>query len=107
MVYLFVGAKYLRYFTPKFQQTVSVYAKVILVIRMKLTFGEKLRNLRESMNLTQDALGEKLHMTQRKISYLERNKYEPSLDDIREICMFFRLSADYFLDLPKEISHNE
>ncbi len=67
---------------------------------MKLTFGEKLKNLRESMNLTQTELGAKLHMTQRKISYLERDKYEPSMDDIRAICIFFRISADYFFDLP-------
>ncbi len=73
---------------------------------MKLTFGEKLRNLREGMDLTQTELGEKLHMTQRKISYLEQNRYEPSLDDMREICIFFQLSADYFLDLPRENFHN-
>lgn len=70
--------------------------------KIKLTFGEKLRNLREGMDLTQTELGEKLHMTQRKISYLEQNRYEPSLDDMREICIFFQLSADYFLDLSEE-----
>lgn len=67
---------------------------------MNLTFGEKVRNLREDMDLSQGALGEKINMTQRKISYIEKNKYEPSLGDIREICLFFNVSADYLLDLP-------
>ncbi len=56
---------------------------------MELSFGEKLRNLREDQDLTQGELGEKLNMTQRKISYMENNKYEPSMNDIREICLFF------------------
>ena len=67
---------------------------------MKITFGEKIRNLREDMDLSQGALGEKINMTQRKISYIEKNKYEPSLRDIKEICLFFKVSADYLLDLP-------
>lgn len=67
---------------------------------MNISFGEKIRNLREDMDLTQSALGEKLNMTQRKISYIEKNKYEPSIGDIREICLFFKVSADYLLNLP-------
>jgi len=66
---------------------------------MNISFGEKIRNLREDMDLTQSALGEKLNMTQRKISYIEKNKYEPSIENIREICLFFTVSADYLLDL--------
>jgi transcriptional regulator with XRE-family HTH domain len=66
---------------------------------MELTIGEKIRNLREDCNLTQSALGKALNMTQRKISYIEKNQYEPSIDDIREICKFFRVSADYLIGL--------
>ncbi|MBQ2897886.1 MAG: helix-turn-helix transcriptional regulator [Clostridia bacterium] len=66
---------------------------------MELTVGEKVRNLREDKNLTQLQLGEQLNMTQRKISYIERGKYEPSIGDIVEICRFFNVSADYLLGL--------
>ena len=66
---------------------------------MELTIGEKIRNLREDCNLTQSALGKALNMTQRKISYIEKNQYEPSIDDIREICKFFRVSADYLIGM--------
>lgn len=68
---------------------------------MRLTFGEKIKNLREDHDLTQGQLGKLINMTQRKISYIENNKYEPSIDDIRTFCLFFEVSADFLLDLPK------
>lgn len=68
---------------------------------MKLTFGEKIKNLREDRDLTQGELGALINMTQRKISYIENNKYEPSIDDIRALCLFFNVSADYLLELEK------
>jgi len=68
---------------------------------MKLTFGEKIKNLREDQDLTQGQLGKLVNMTQRKISYIENNKYEPSIDDIKAFCSFFEISADFLLDLPR------
>ncbi len=67
---------------------------------MQVTFGEKVKNLREDMDMTQSELGDKINMTQRRVSYIEKNKYEPSLEDIRVICKFFKVSSDYLLDLP-------
>lgn len=66
---------------------------------MKLSFGEKVRNLREDADLNQSQLGKALNMTQRKISYIECGKYEPSIDDIIALCKFFNVSADYLLGL--------
>lgn len=70
---------------------------------MKLTFGEKIKNLREDRDLTQSELGKQINITQRKISYIENNKYEPSIEDIRAMCLFFHISADYLLDLPEDL----
>lgn len=70
-----------------------------MVIMMNLSVGEKIRNLREDNNLTQSSLGRALNMTQRKISYIENNQFEPSIQDIIEICKFFNVSADYLLGL--------
>lgn len=67
---------------------------------MNHSFGEKVRILREKAELNQTQLGNALNMTQRKISYMECGKYEPSLEDLRAICVYFRVSADYLLDLP-------
>ena len=67
---------------------------------MTLSFGEKIRNLREDRDLNQTQLGAAVNMTQRKISYIECGKCEPSIEDIVAFCHFFRISADYLLDIP-------
>ena len=70
-----------------------------------MTFGEKLKLLREEQELNQTELGKQLNMTQRKISYLERDQYEPSLQDIQAICTHFKVSADYLLGFPKPLPY--
>lgn len=70
-----------------------------------MTFGEKIRRLREEQEISQGVLGEKLQMTQRKISYIENDKYEPSIEDIRIICHYFQVSSDYLLDLPDNLPY--
>ena len=70
---------------------------------MELTFGEKLKLLREERELNQTELGNALNMTQRKVSYLENGKYEPGMDDLRALCSYFNVSADYFLGFPKNL----
>ena len=76
-------------------------------MKMNLTFGEKIKNLREDANLNQTRLGEAVNMTQRKISYIERNKYEPSIEDIIALCNFFEVSADYLLGIKKGLKYPE
>ena len=72
---------------------------------MQMTFGEKLRLLREERELNQTELGRELGMTQRKVSYLENDRYEPGLEDIKAICQFFGVSADYLLGFPKNLPY--
>jgi len=72
---------------------------------MELTFGEKIRILREERELSQKQLGDAVHMTQRKVSYLEKDRYEPSLEDIKRLCGFFQVSADYLLGFSKPLPY--
>lgn len=72
---------------------------------MEFTFGEKIRSLREEMNINQTQLGKAVNMTQRKISYIECGKYEPSIEDITALCKFFQVSADYLLGIPKGLEY--
>ena len=72
---------------------------------MELTFGEKLRLLREEREMNQTQLGKEVNMTQRKISYLERDQYEPSIEDIKALCDYFNVSADYLLGFPKQLPY--
>ncbi|MBP3314072.1 MAG: helix-turn-helix transcriptional regulator [Oscillospiraceae bacterium] len=66
---------------------------------MTLTFGEKIRNLREDADLTQKQLGDAVQMSQRKVSYIECGRHEPDMADIVALCKFFAVSADYLLGL--------
>ena len=68
---------------------------------MEMSFGEKIRELREDMGLNQTELGKALGITQRKISYIECGKYEPSIQDIAAFCNFFKVSSDYLIGVPR------
>lgn len=70
---------------------------------LEQSFGEKIRLLRENAELNQRDLGKAVNMTQRKISYIENDRYEPSLEDIRAFCTYFHVSADYLLGFPKNL----
>lgn len=72
---------------------------------MELSFGEKIRLLREERELNQTELGLAVNMTQRKVSYIEQGKYEPSIDDIKALCVYFHVSADYLLGFPKSLPY--
>lgn len=70
---------------------------------MELSFGEKIRLLREEQELNQTELGKAVNMTQRKISYIENDKYEPGMDDIKAFCRYFNVSSDYLLGFSKNL----
>ena len=72
-----------------------------------LTFGEKIKNLRENAEINQTELGKKVNMTQRKISYIECGKCEPSIEDIISLCNYFEVSADYLLGIKKGYKYIE
>ena len=74
-------------------------------MEMELTLGEKLRLLREEKELNQTELGQAVNMTQRRVSYLENDQYEPSVEDLRALCKFFHVSADYLLGFPKNLPY--
>ena len=68
---------------------------------MELKFGEKIKAFREDLDMNQTELGKMVNMTQRKISYIECGKYEPSIEDITAFCRFFDVSADFLLGIEK------
>ncbi len=71
------------------------------------SLGSKIRSLREDADLNQTQLAKALNMTQRKISYIECDKYEPSIEDIVLICDFFEISSDYLLGIKKGYNYPE
>lgn len=61
------------------------------------TFGDRLRNLRNSRNLHQSQLGELLGLSPSAIGSYERNLREPAYKHLVQIADLFNVSVDYLL----------
>ena len=64
---------------------------------MKMSMGEKLKMFRELNQLTQDALGEKLNVSDKTISAWENGEREITLPNATSICAFFEIPESYFV----------
>ena len=59
-----------------------------------MTFGEKLKKLRNERQLTQDELAEKIFVTRTAISKWETDKGYPSIDSLKQLSNLFEVSID-------------
>ncbi|MBO8136763.1 MAG: helix-turn-helix domain-containing protein [Desulfotomaculum sp.] len=64
-----------------------------------MSFGKRLKKLREEKGLTQEELGQKLNLKKAVISKYENNRLQPSLETINYLASFFNVTADYLLGL--------
>lgn len=67
-----------------------------------MTFPEKLKELRKSRNLKQKEVAEAINLTVNAISNYEQGIREPSLTVLKDICLFFDVSADYLVGITDE-----
>ena len=63
------------------------------------TIGIKIKELRIEKGLSQRELGEKLGFSNQTISFWESGKREPSLDYVKQLADFFKVSADFLLGM--------
>jgi len=64
---------------------------------LNTTFGNRLRNLRENMNLTQLEVSIKIKCSCKVLSNYELDKREPDFETLSKLCDFFNVTADYLL----------
>ena len=64
-----------------------------------MNFGEKLRNAREDLDLSQADVAKQIPMNQSNYSKIERGMQEPSMDQLRRICLILNLDPAYLLSL--------
>lgn len=57
-----------------------------------MDLGEKIKQLRQKNKMTQNDLGKKLHTSASCISSWERNRTEPNMGQIHELCKLFGIS---------------
>ena len=65
----------------------------------KVHIGEKIRNAREDMDLSQRDIANLIPMNQSNYSKIERDVQEPSLEQLRRICQILNIDPRYLLNL--------
>ena len=64
-----------------------------------MKIGEKIRNAREDMDLSQREMANLIPMNQSNYSKIERDIQEPNLEQLRRICQILNLDPRYLLQL--------
>ena len=64
-----------------------------------MNIGEKIRNAREDMDLSQKDMASLIPMNQSNYSKIERNIQEPNLEQLRRICQILSIDPRYLLNL--------
>ena len=60
-----------------------------------MTFGEKLKTLRTSANLTQNQLAEKTHISAKSLWFYEQDERKPRKGSYEVIAEFFKVPVDF------------
>ena len=68
-----------------------------------MTFGQKLKQLREKANLKPEELAEKIQFTKSAIWSYENGKKEPTIGHLIRLSEYFNVSTDYLLCRDKPI----
>ena len=61
------------------------------------TFGERLKELRKSKNLTQEKLAEQLSVNRDALAKWETDRAYPDVNIIKELADLFEVTTDYLL----------
>lgn len=64
-----------------------------------MNIGEKIRNKREDMDLSQRDMANLIPMNQSNYSKIERDVQEPNLEQLRRICQILNLDPRFLLNL--------
>ena len=63
-----------------------------------MTIGEKITHLRIVSGISQDELSKKLGVSRQSLSKWENDETQPQLDNIKQLCELFKISADELID---------
>ena len=64
-----------------------------------MQIGDKIRNAREDLDLSQRDMANLIPMNQSNYSKIERNIQEPNVEQMRRICQILKLDPRYLLGL--------
>ncbi len=64
-----------------------------------MKIGEKIKNAREDLDMTQSEVADLIPMNQSNYSKIERDFQEPSLEQFKRICQILDLNPSFLLGL--------
>ncbi len=64
-----------------------------------MDYRELLKSAREDRDLTQAEIGKLLNKSQQGYNHIEAGRAELKIDDLKILCRFYNLSADYLIGL--------
>lgn len=66
-----------------------------------MKYYERLKNIREDLDLTQTKVAKYLGTTQQQIHRYENGEQDMTVTRFKEICELYKVSADYILEIKK------
>ncbi len=72
---------------------------------MENVYYKRLRDLREDHDYTQKEIAAILDISQPQYSLYEQGKRDIPTDILKKLCLIYGVSADYILELPKDLRH--
>ena len=64
-----------------------------------MDYRARLREIRKDRELTQAQIGAVRHKSQQGYNHIESGRAELKIDDLKKLCEFYNLSADYLIGL--------
>ena len=64
-----------------------------------MNYRQRLRDVREDRDLTQEQLGRIINKSQQGYNHIEAGRAELKIDDLVKLCRYYNLSADYLIGL--------
>ena len=68
-----------------------------------MNYNTRLKELRIDHDKTQEEIAEIVNCSRKQIIRYENGEQEITISKLRAICMYFNVSADYILGLPKNL----
>lgn len=64
-----------------------------------MDYRQRLRDVREDHDLSQEEVARLLHKSQQGYSHIENGRAELKIEDLIVLCRFYHVSADYLIGL--------
>lgn len=64
-----------------------------------MDYRTRIRNVREDRDLTQKEIAAVINKSQQGYNHIEMGRAELKIDDLKKLCLFYDLSADYLIGL--------